>query len=118
MSTTAEASVARRTGRFAPTAGVGPAEQRTVVKATTGALSAAGGEVLLAAASAGTYTLPLPFPNTVSLKITDLGGHAHVLTTADGHTYTWNGAAGSFLELMATADEQWSVGGANGVSWT
>ena len=102
--TTAQATLARKTGQSGPVAGDGPAAQRTVVTATSQALEGLGGEILLNAASAGMYTLGRPAQNAVSLTIRDLSGQAHRVTLPNGTVAVFSGNAGSYVELIATVD--------------
>src|SRR6266536_1166863 len=115
MSCTGEAYTARHIGANAPTAGSGPLPQRNVVGELTGALSGQGGEILLAAAAAGQYTLQLPACNAVRLTIYDRTGHAHTVAAVlqDGRScLTFSGAVGSYMELLAVPDGQsWELVG-------
>jgi hypothetical protein len=116
---TSEASVARRMSNGPPVAGVGKAEQNTVMNAN-GTIDGRGGRALLNTTGVGTFSLLKPEPNAVSLKITDNGGHAHTVTgpLVGGTTLTWDGNAGSFAELFASNDAVWELVSWKGVALT
>jgi hypothetical protein len=119
MTTTAEASLARKIGDSSPTAGTGPAEQNTPISTSNGAISGAGGNVRLYG-TAGTHVLADPAPNAVSLKIIDEVGAAHVIS---GHfnyglntTITFGGTIGNFVELFGDDAGGWTTMNLNGAT--
>lgn len=120
MSTTAEANISRKACPSPPTAGVGPAEQDTAIITANGPISGAGGKVRLYG-SAGTHALAPPNPNSVWLLITDMVGAAHVITGnfngQNSTTLTFNGTAGSRVDLTASDDGSWNAYGQNGITF-